>query len=330
MDGTGQLRMRGADVLAAAQRHWRWSVSLNMVARITNLDQRQVRRWLVPGQAAERLNFSTLGLLCWFFGCQIDDLLWYERPDGTLPARPLRLLREEPPQAHPAPGAVQVIYRIAPATELIPYQVIVARTGWTPAFVHNLRRGQQGSLDRPMVGSLDQTTLVKLLAVLHAEQVRTLLQVQPTLAATATRPSDPEEVVQIILNRGLAWPRVVQRWRQLGGVAADRIAAPGMLGIDAAAIRYLYQHQLGAADQIPLQLGGQLAEAVQVSRAYIQQIVSGQRLTQHQPDALPAAVQDFLQAVLAGRPLDAWLGAGETGDDHEDGRARPGRGAEHG
>jgi hypothetical protein len=89
-----------------------------------------------------------------------------------------------------------------------------------------------------------------------------------------------------------------------------------MLGIDAAAIRYLYQHHPGAAHTIPLRLGGQLAETLQVSRAYIPQIVSGQRLTQYQPELLPAAMQDFLQAVLAGRPLDAWLEVSEMQGDH--------------
>jgi len=140
--------------------------------------------------------------------------------------------------------------------------------------------------------------------VLHADQVRTLIRVEPVLAATAAQPHDPAAVVTIRLDPGIDWRAVVQRWRQLGQVPVD---TPGVVALDAAAIRFLYQQHLGAAQHIPLRLGGQLAGALQVSRAYIQLIVSGQRLPQAQPADLPAGVQQFLADLLMGRPLDGWM-----------------------
>lgn len=306
----GRLQIHGADVLAVARNLWTSSVSLNAIAQITNLDPRQTRRFLVPGHAGERLNFATIGLLCWFFGCGIDDLIRYERPDRPAPAREVVLQRHEPPPAYPAPGAVRFIYRIATATEFVPPQVIGERTGWTPTFVRELRGGRQGrggthgSVDRSMVHSIEQTTLVKLLGMLHADQLSTLLQVESTLTASAPTPSDPQDVVTIIRDPGLPWRAVVTRWRQLGDVAADQLQAPGVLGIDAAAMRYLYQHHQGSETNASLRIGGQLAEVLQVTRASIQQIISGRRLKEHQPDALPEAVQRFLDQLLVGKPLD--------------------------
>lgn len=305
----GRLQIHGADVLAVARSLWRSPVSLTSIAQLTNLDPRQTRRLLVPGHAGERLSFATIGVLCWFFGCEIDDLIRYERAERPAPTREVVLQRPEPPHAYPAPGAVRCIYRIATATELVPPQVIGARAGWTPSFVRELRGGRQGrggthgSGTLPMVHSIEQTTLVKLLGILHADQLSTLLQVEATLTATAPTPSDPQEVVTIIRDSGLPWRAVVRHWRRLGALPADQIQAPGVLGIDAAAMRYLYQHHVGRETHAALRIGGQLADALQVTRASIQQIVTGQRLTAYQPDALPEAIQRFLDQLLTGQPL---------------------------
>jgi DNA-binding Xre family transcriptional regulator len=101
----GDAISRLADVLRLASFRWKQRISPQDVADATGLDRKTVWQMAREDPATQPVDyyFRTLRLLCWYFGCDIADLLLWVPPTQMPGLPPDPVLRRNTPPATPPP-----------------------------------------------------------------------------------------------------------------------------------------------------------------------------------------------------------------------------------
>ena len=298
---------------------WLWpgkATTPASIARTTGL-----RPNTVLDMASNRALHVTLlhfGLVAWYFGAGTDLVLRYRPAEddvsipelerdlalidqGLPPADPPselpRLRRQQAPAGPPGPGAIEVINRVPLLLGSVNQGELAEVTG---RFRTNIAR-----YTRAPVSRIARSTIAELLEAFRLDHVSAILDVRLKLDCYSDTGESAPDAVRIetlmpIWN-SVDWPQLVERWRAL----ADAQQKPEPLAdVDVAAIRYIYAviaaNQGGRAPR----LGGQLANALGVSRETISNVVSGDFWRQITALDLPVSVQQLIHQTLQLPPLE--------------------------
>jgi DNA-binding Xre family transcriptional regulator len=107
----GDVVARLAQLQVKAADHWGKRVTKNMVVEATGVSLKTVQALSMPfrRQTIALYDLLALGKLCWYFGCEIDDLLAYRPQGGASVSLPdVQVRRASPPGPGEAPPQAQV------------------------------------------------------------------------------------------------------------------------------------------------------------------------------------------------------------------------------
>lgn len=105
-----QLQVKAADL-------WGVRVTQRMLVAATGISLKMIQALSRPlrRQTNVRYDLVALGKLCWYFGCEIDDLLAYLLPGGVAASLPdIRVGRIAPPSPGETPPQTQTVHTRLP------------------------------------------------------------------------------------------------------------------------------------------------------------------------------------------------------------------------
>lgn len=165
----GMIVPRLPALLRVASATWDMDLAFQDVVKVTGLNYKTV--WMLarkdPEKQTREYVWRTVKLLCWYFGCRVDDLLVWQPPSsrGQLTLAPPTVKRTSPPRApHPDPDTLLLLNHIPAWLKDKPRGQVVRATGLDYETVSNLQDPQKTST------RISRTTLAALCDYLSEDE----------------------------------------------------------------------------------------------------------------------------------------------------------------